>query len=190
MTVVSPLTPEVFQGAYELAAEWLGQSGADALADDYAAHAELALALHLDGRLVGLAFGHPFSEDQATLEGIAVRGEHTAHGLGSLLLGQFEDAARKAGYRRVGLGSAGGYVERFYCKNGYEQTEYMVVVPDGERKRLDLDGLSVVRRRHWEPDLLVLNVAAPDGYSPKVKAALAERLGATEVCCIFQKSLA
>ena len=36
----------------------------------------------------------------------------------------------------------------------------------------------------------MLNIAAPKGYSPAVKAALEERLDASEVCCIFWKPIA
>lgn len=34
-----------------------------------------------------------------------------------------------------------------------------------------------------------LNIAAPEGYSPALKAALGQRLGASEVCCIFGKAV-
>jgi GNAT superfamily N-acetyltransferase len=138
-----------------------------------------------------LAAADKLAEDHgATLDGITVDDAHTAHGLGSLLLVRFEQAAADAGYRDVNLGSGGGYVEHFYVKNGYQQVEYMVVIPGGERSRLDLDGLTVLRERHWEPDDLVLNIAAPEGYSPEVKAAYAKRLRASEVCCIFCKPIA
>ncbi len=183
------LTPEHLAAAGELAAEFLGQSGADALTADFAAHPGLAIALTIDGTVAGVAFGHPDGADGATLEGITVDYAHTAHGLGSLLLARFERAAADAGYRNVNLGSGGGYVEHFYVKNGYQQTEYMIVIPDGDRQHLDLDGLTVLRERHWEPNELVLNIAAPHGYSPAVKAALEHRLHASEVCCIFSKPI-
>jgi GNAT superfamily N-acetyltransferase len=185
----SHLTPGQMEAAAELAAEFLGQSGADALLADFAAFPGLAIALTLDGTVAGVAFGHPDGEDGVTLEGITVDDEHTAHGLGSLLLARFEQAAADAGYRNVNLGSGGGYVEHFYLKNGYRQAEYMVIIPDGSRQRLDLDGLEVLRERHWEPDDLVLNIAAPEGYSRAVKSALEQRLHASEVCCIFWKPI-
>jgi GNAT superfamily N-acetyltransferase len=183
----SRLTPGQLADAADLAAEFLGQSGADALFADFAAHPDLAVGLTIDGTIAGVAFGHPDGEGGATLEGITVDDEHTGRGLGSLLLARFEQAAADTGYRNVNLGSGGGYVEHFYLKNGYRQTEYMVIIPDGHRQRLDLDGLDVLRERHWEPNDLVLNVAAAEGYSPAVKSALEQRLHAREVCCIFCK---
>jgi len=172
-----------------LAAEFLGREGAEALAADFAAHPELAIALRVGGIVTGVAFGRPDGEGGATLEGITVDDAHSARGIGSLLLARFERAAAKAGYSSVSLGSGGGYVEHFYVKNGYRQTEYMVVIPGGDRRRLDLGGLEVLRERHREPGILVLNIAAPEGYAPVVKAALRQRLRASEVCCIFCKQV-
>ena len=183
------LTPGQLEAAAELAAKFLGSSGADALRADFAAFPGLAIALTIDGTVAGVAFGHPAAEDGATPEGITVDDEHTSRGLGSLLLARFEQAAADAGYRDVNLGSAGGYVEHFYLKNGYQQAEYMVVIPDGDRQCLDLGSLEVLRERRWEPNDLVLNIAAPDGYSQAVKSALEQRLHASEVCCIFWKPI-
>jgi GNAT superfamily N-acetyltransferase len=183
------LTQEQLAAAGELAAEFLGRSGADALIADFAAHPGLAIALAIDGEIEGVAFGHPDGAGGATLEGITVDDAHTAQGFGSLLLARFEQAAADAGYRDVSLGSGGGYVEHFYLKNGYRQVEYMIVIPGGERQDLDLAGLTVLRERLREPDGLVLNIAAPEGYSPVVKAALEQRLHASEVCCIFSKPI-
>jgi GNAT superfamily N-acetyltransferase len=186
----SPLGAGQLAAADKLAEEFLGQTGREALAADFAAYPGLVIALIVDGVVEGAAFGHPDGDHGATLDGITVDDAHTAHGLGSLLLARFERAAADEGYRDVNLGSGGGYVEHFYVKNGYQQVEYMVVIPGGDRYRLDLDGLKVLRERHWEPDHLVLNIAAPEGYSPAVKAAYEQRLQASEVCCIFCKPIA
>jgi hypothetical protein len=63
----------------------------------------------------------------------------------------------------------------------------MVVIPDGDRQLLDLDGLAVLRERHQESNVLVLNIAAPEGYLPARKGELGARLHASEVCCVFSK---
>ena len=187
--VCSRLTAGQLADATELAAEFLGDSGAAALAADFATHPGLAMSLTVDGAVAGVAFGHADGAGGATLEGITVDDAHTAHGLGSALLACFEEAAGHLGYRNVNLGSGDGYVEHFYVKNGYQQTEYMVVIPDGDRELLDLDGLDVLRERHPEPDVLVLNIAAPEGYLPASKAELGERRHARELCCIFSKPI-
>jgi GNAT superfamily N-acetyltransferase len=155
----------------------------------FSAHPELAIVLEVDGTVAGVAFGHPDGDGGVALEGITVDNAHTARGLGSQLLARFERAAADAGYRSVGLGSGPGYVEHFYLKNGYHQTEYMIIIPYGQRKSLNLGGLTVLRERHGEPSELVLNVATPQGYDPAVQAELMRRLGAREVCCIFSKPI-
>jgi GNAT superfamily N-acetyltransferase len=186
-----PLAQDQLAAATRLAAEFLGRSGTDALLADFAAHPGLVIAATVDGPVAGVAFGRPDGTGGATLDGITVDDAHTARGLGSLLLGRFEQAAANAGLASVSLGSGPGYVEHFYLKNGYRQTEYMVVIPGRpDRTDLDLEGLEVLRERRREPDELVLNIAAPGGYSPVVGAALQQRLHASEACCIFSKPVA
>ena len=59
------------------------------------------------------------------LQGIAVRETVYGQGYGSRMLGFFEQQVKHAGYEAVSLGSAGGYVDRFYLKNGYEPIEFV-----------------------------------------------------------------
>jgi hypothetical protein len=64
--VCSPLTAEQLAAATELAREFLDESGAAALASDFAAHPELAMILTVEGVVAGVAFGHPDSGRTAT----------------------------------------------------------------------------------------------------------------------------
>jgi GNAT superfamily N-acetyltransferase len=189
VAVCSRMTGEQLAATTELAAEFLGEPGADALAADFAGHPELTMTLTVEDAVAGVAFGRPDGAGGATLDGITVDDAYSARGLGSQLLASFERAAATSGYRNVNLGSGGGYVEHFYLKNGYRQTEYLVVIPDGNRRVLDLDGLDVLRERHEQPNVLMLNIAAPEGYSQARKAELGERLRAIEVSCIFHKPI-
>ena len=77
----SPLVAGQLAAAGELAAEFLGQAGVDAVAADFAAYPELVVAFTLDGAMAGAASGHPDGEHGATLDGITVDDAHTAHGL-------------------------------------------------------------------------------------------------------------
>jgi len=86
-----------------------------------------------DDRLVGICYGWPRSEqvtddDSFTLDGIAIAEPYNGHGRGGRLLAFFEDAAGTLGYDRVSVGSAGGYVERFYLKNGFRPIEFKVMI--------------------------------------------------------------
>ena len=114
--------------------------------------------------------------------------DHAATGLGGRLLAAFEEHAGAVGYRSISVGSADGYVERFYLSHGYQQTEYMVKL-NADDFDLDLTGLTVLRCRRGNGQV-TLNVAA-DGYSSAARRALVECLGASDrdSVCIFAKEL-
>ncbi len=93
----APLTAEQLTRAAELADEFLGgKSGSNALAASFGVHPELVIALTIDGTVEGVAFGRLDGEGGAMFEGIRVDDAHTAHGLGSVLLARFEQAAANA----------------------------------------------------------------------------------------------
>lgn len=89
----------------------------------------------IDGMMAGVCYGWPRSEqvdndDSFTLDGIALIEPYNKCGRGSRLLEFFVDAANSLGYPRVSVGSAGGYVERYYLKNGFLPIEFKVLIPD------------------------------------------------------------
>ena len=92
-----------------------------------------SLGFLLAGGVVGIAYGGPARRQPGCLilRGIAVAGAHAQKGRGSLLLYRFEEQARAAGFNTVSVGSAGGYVDRFYAKNGYRCVAYLVDPPAG-----------------------------------------------------------
>lgn len=75
------------------------------------------------GRVIGIAFGWPrtvaLPQKEYCLDGIAVRFEFWRIGVGSMLLKAFEEGVQKYGYCKLSVGSAEGFVEKFYLKNGY-----------------------------------------------------------------------
>ena len=89
------------------------------------------VAIIKDGKVAGVAFGwlrsveHP-DDDSFMLDGIAVRYDYQKQGYGKLLLSAFEKAAADYGAPSVSVGSAGGYVERFYIDCGYVPVQYKI----------------------------------------------------------------
>lgn len=72
-----------------------------------------------------------FSEDKSfALDGIAVRYDCQKNGIGSRLLDCFEKAALLYGAKSVSVGSAGGYVEKFYTDREYIPQCYKLWVDD------------------------------------------------------------
>lgn len=79
--------------------------------------------------LIGIAYGFSRQEidkkdTSFMLDGIALAWEEKAHGLGSKLLDFWEGQVRELGFHRASVGSAPGYPEHFYIKNGYIPIAY------------------------------------------------------------------
>lgn len=89
------------------------------LRDWYREQAELFVGAFANGELIGHCLGRPQSEERVELAGIAVAPAHRRRGIGTALLSAFEDRAAALGFQQIGLGSAGGYVDKFYVENGY-----------------------------------------------------------------------
>lgn len=94
-------------------------------ADEPGGHA--AVTLERDGRPAGFAYFAPTAMTDRTwhLYWIIVRKAGQAKGLGSLLLGHVEDAARAAGGRLLLIETSGTDpyepTRRFYLKHGYDR---------------------------------------------------------------------
>ncbi len=102
----------------------------------YEKYPEVYGGYFIDDTMVGVCYGWPRSEqvdndDSFTLDGIALIEPYNKCGRGSRLLKFFVDAANSIGYDCVSVGSAGGYVERYYLKNGFRPIEFKVMVEDG-----------------------------------------------------------
>jgi predicted N-acetyltransferase YhbS len=148
---------------------------------------ELALVAVEGAEVVGVCFAEvPHEGEGVVLDGLAVDGDRTRERLGSRLLAAFEERVGAAGFRRVSLGSAEGYVEQFYLQNGYIPVEFQVTTTE-EEPPLD-DALEVMRFRETD-DALVLNVASENGYTQAEKERIRELTSAHEVIFIFEKRL-
>jgi GNAT superfamily N-acetyltransferase len=184
-------TPEdakanAFAAAVALAEERLGD--ADGLRACWHARPELVVCCRGSSGVIGVCFASTEEKvDEVGLRGIAVDAAWAGRGIGSRLLERFEVAVRREGYTRIGLGSAHGYVERFYLAHGYEQTELMVTMPPGVPWPPGTDDLPVLRPRSIDC-CAVFNVPAR-GFVPNAAEELRRRLGAADVICIFYKTL-
>jgi predicted N-acetyltransferase YhbS len=173
--------------ALALAANRLGES--DGLRECWERHPELVVCCRESSAVVGVCFGAPSVKGggEAELRGIAVAAARGGRGIGPVLLERFEAAVGRAGYARIGVGSAPGYVERFYLCHGYELGEFMVRMPPGVEAPETAE-LTILRRRAVD-GYVAFNLAAA-GYTPEATSELKRRLGAAEVICIFYKALA
>lgn len=114
---------------------YLPGSDEDMVGRMYEKYREAFVGYFIDGRLAGICFGWPRREQVALdasfqLDGIAIIHPYNARGRGSRLISFFEQRVKGMGYGMITLGSADGYVEGFYMKNGYEPAEYKVLRKD------------------------------------------------------------
>lgn len=87
---------------------------------------------YLEDILIGICYGWPRSEVveddfSFSLSGIAIIHPHNSQGRGSKLISYFEESVKGMGYNNVSVGSADGYVEKFYMQNGYKPVQYKVL---------------------------------------------------------------
>ena len=128
---IAPLTTTTETSFYQLVNEYLPDSDPVQLKHYYDLFPKAFLVLLQEDEVIGVAFGwhrklQVPEDDSFVLNGIALRYDHQRKGYGKQLLYAFEQAAKEYGAPAVSLGSAGGYVEKFYIDCGYIPTEYKV----------------------------------------------------------------
>ncbi len=144
---ITPLTQDTEQAFYRLVNEYLPDSDPAQLREYAILFPKAFLVLLENKEVIGVAFGWhrklKFPEDDSfVLNGIAVRHDKQQNGYGKQLLQAFEQVVKEYGAPFVSLGSAGGYVEKFYIDCGYTPTEYKVWengVPVVEKQFTDMN---------------------------------------------------
>lgn len=128
---ITQLSGEHKEAFFALAEENLPGSSPDKMKKYSELFPAAFVTLVEDDTVVGVTFGwlrsieHP-DDDSFTLDGIAVRWGCQKKGYGKILLNAFEKAAADYGAPSVSVGSAGGYVERFYIDCGYIPKHYKI----------------------------------------------------------------
>jgi GNAT superfamily N-acetyltransferase len=152
----------------------------------YASVPELVLTARIGRRVIGVSYGSRASASEVVLQGIAVTAAWSGRGVGSRLLSAWEGCVASHGYDEVSVGSAEGYVEHFYAKNGYRPTGYLVRVP---ADRPFPRGRFQITRVSQAGDARLVNLASTQGSSALAKAAVVAAFGATQINVIFTKDL-
>lgn len=145
---------------YALAAEYLPGSDPEKMAKYEKEYPGAFLAMEEQGQVIGVAYGWPrwfdAPEDLSfELRGIAITYDLWRHGYGRALLAAFEQAVAGYGAEVVSLGSADGFVEKFYIACGYTPREYKVWA----------DGTTAVEHRYADmEDYLTYQRQGEDGF--------------------------
>ena len=160
------LHPSISEAFYALAAEYLPDSDPDVMKSRAALYPKAFIAAMDEDQVVGVCYGWPrqldcLDDPSFTLAGIAVTWSYQRQGIGRQLLSAFAQAALEAGCAIVSVGSAGGYVEKFYIASGFVPTQYKVWIDGTPRleklfnsmddyasyKRPDTDGFVVMEMK-------------------------------------------
>lgn len=178
--------------AFDLKTEYLDDSDYGGWKQRREAFPDLFLAARVQDRVVGICYGWPAVAeglpDSIVLQGIAVADAWSSRGIGSQLLSAFELAALERGAASVSLGSAGGYVDRFYSKNGYEPTDYMICLAADRAVDAALRQRFALHHERLDGDLRRLYVAI-DRLDEELRQKLLSAFAADEVIAIMQKDL-
>lgn len=125
---IGVIDQNTFSGFQKMVREYLPDTQEDELLSYFEKFPWSYCGLFDENNLIGVIFGweNPalMQEELFVLQGIAIDWDHKANGLGGILLKHWEKKASDHGYRTIGVGSADGYVEGFYLKNGYLPKQY------------------------------------------------------------------
>ena len=154
---------------------------------------DLFVACRMSVKTIGICYGWPAikeGRDQGTicLQGIAVLGKFAGKGYGSRLLRFFEGQVERMGGHTVTLGSAGGFVDHFYIKNGYGPVSYMICLPAdrGISPHLAVEHAIASERLDGDLRRLYVNVT---GLDNALRDRLMADFNAIEVAAIMDKRL-
>ncbi len=122
------LNEKISENFYSLAAEYLPGSDRQKMKIQQEIYPQTFLAAVSGNEITGICFGwkRPLNDGSFVLDGIAVKEPFQKNGIGKRLIEHFEKAAENYGASFISIGSAGGYVEKFYMECGYNPKEYKV----------------------------------------------------------------
>lgn len=150
---ISYATREEF---YKLALEYLPYSDYEKVKKREAEYPQAYMVALLGTKVIGVVFGWPRKIDvpeneSFVIDGVCIQEPFQKHGYGSLLLQAMEHACLLYGCPSISLGSAGGYVEHYYIKNGYEPICYKVYREQGivvEKEYTSVEDYETYRRKN------------------------------------------
>ena len=145
-TKVTFLRSRTLSGFEEILKEYLPDSEEKAWKEKATIYPRTFLVILHKKEVVGAAYGWARENEDRNrktfvLNGIGVKDAYRRSGLGTRLLQAFERAAKEYGAAVISVGSAGGYVEKFYLNNGYQPTEYKIYTKEGIRSVKNFEDL-------------------------------------------------
>jgi len=154
----------------------------------YEKYSDLFVGCYHDGKLVGICIPDVL-RGELYLKSMAVKHEYWRKGIGSKLLGLFEERLRGRGIKRISVGSAPiTWVERFYLKNGYKPVRILVrlKLSNPSRNYNNADFEIAESRIEGNHKIIYINEKR---YDPEIRERVRKVLNAEEALYIFEKTL-
>ena len=170
----------------QIVEEYLPGTSPDNLKKICAKHPTAVVGYYIENKSVGVCYGLEIDNESFMLDGIAIVEPYNAAGRGGKLIAFFEQRVSDLGYKSISLGSADGYVERFYLKNGYTPVELKIYV-EGEAWRDKCKNFkypAVYTQAEGERTKLVIKVT---DYPAMNKKEITEYYGGTHSFFVFEK---
>jgi len=186
MTKIIP--PKDYPRLREIVAEYLPGTEISALDKMCADNPTTVVGYYHDDELIGVCYGFPTKDRDFSLDGIAIVWDYMKAGRGGELLALFESQVKALGYTSISLGSADGYVERFYLKNGYTPTELKMYVAADYNPLSAQDAPYHITYIQPEGDRLKL-VFTVNNYHQTDKDALCKHYNGSDAFFVFVKHL-
>jgi GNAT superfamily N-acetyltransferase len=171
-----------------IVAEYLPGTGLGDLRKYYDTCPAVFLGYYINGMLEGVVYGFEVEPGHFSLDGIAMSWDYKGKGRGSRLIASFEKQVKALGCRKITLGSADGYVEHFYLKNGYTPVEMKILTlnPNWEAKSANCLFPVAYTQTQGEYTKLVIPVSDYHGLD---KTAFTEYYDGVDSFIIFKKEL-
>lgn len=174
--------------AYKMQKDYTGYKGSFAkFKEKYKKCPDLFAGCYIKQNLIGIC--HGFKRDNLIiLWAIAIHEKQARKGIGSKLLKFFGKQVKKIGEKTISVASAGGYVEKFYLRNGFKPKLFLVRInrsklpKNYKKKPYEIIG---ERGNQYKKILYIKNIK----YSPELREKVKKAYNAYEVDFIFEKEV-
>jgi hypothetical protein len=143
---------------------------------------------YVDEKMIGVCYGFEINYENFALDGIAIIEPYNKSGRGGKLIAFFEQCVSSRGYKFISLGSANGYVERFYIKHGYTPIELKVYVENNEWELKSKNYIYPVTYTQAEGKYIKLVITVVDYYSMNQKE-IKEHYNGLKSFFVFKKQI-
>ena len=143
---------------------------------------------YIHDELIGVCYGSEFSQNEFSIDGIAIVRPYNGVGRGGKLISLFEQNVSLLGYKKISVGSAGGYVEGFYMKNGYVPVELKMYAKSSEWQDKSQDCLYPIAYTQKEGERLKIVISVVD-YDAMKKEEIEKYYNCEDAFFVFVKEL-